>query len=46
MYCPYCGQEQNDPNLLKKYKYPPEGVDDAISTVMSQCELWSDNIVV
>ena len=29
--------------LLKKYKYPPEGYDDAIETVMSQCELWTDN---
>lgn len=29
--------------LLKKYKYPPEGVEDAINTVISQCELWTDN---
>ena len=29
--------------LLKKYKYPPEGVEDAINTVMTQCEMWSDN---
>ncbi len=29
--------------LLKKYKYPPEGVDDALETVMTQCELWTDN---
>ena len=29
--------------LLKKHKYPPEGMDDAISTVMQQCELWTDN---
>lgn len=29
--------------LLKKYHYPPEGVDDAIETVMSQCEMWVDN---
>lgn len=28
--------------LLRKYKYPPEGVDDAIQTVMTQCELWAD----
>ena len=28
--------------LLKKYKYPPEKYDDAIETVMSQCELWTD----
>jgi type I restriction enzyme R subunit len=29
--------------LLKKYKYPPEGHDDAISTVLGQCEMWVDN---
>ncbi len=29
--------------LLKKHKYPPEGMDDAVQTVMYQCELWSDN---
>ena len=28
--------------LLKKYKYPPEKYEDAIETVMSQCELWTD----
>ena len=31
--------------LLKKYKYPPEGYDDAIQTVMTQCELWTDNVM-
>lgn len=30
--------------LLKKYKYPPENYDFAISTVISQCELWADNV--
>ena len=30
--------------LLRKYKYPPEGMDDAIKTVITQCELWTDNI--
>lgn len=29
--------------LLKKYKYPPEGMEDAVQTVMVQCELWTDN---
>lgn len=29
--------------LLKKYKYPPEQYEDAIETVMSQCEMWADN---
>jgi len=29
--------------LLKKYKYPPEQYEDAIETVISQCEMWTDN---
>lgn len=29
-------------HLLKKYKYPPEGMEDAIKTVMAQCEMWTD----
>ena len=29
--------------LLKRYKYPPEGMDDAVQTVLAQCELWTDN---
>ena len=29
--------------LLKKHKYPPEGMDDAVQTVMTQCELWTDS---
>ena len=29
--------------LLKKHRYPPEGMDDAVQTVMTQCELWTDN---
>lgn len=29
--------------LLKRYKYPPEDYDFAINTVISQCELWTDN---
>ena len=45
-------QERNDARakirmmikrLLKKYKYPPKGIDDALQTVISQCELWTDN---
>jgi type I restriction enzyme R subunit len=28
--------------LLKKYKYPPEGEEEAINTVISQCEMWID----
>ena len=30
--------------LLRKYKYPPEGMEYAIQTVIRQCELWTDNI--
>ena len=30
--------------LLKKHKYPPEGMDDAVQTVMGQCEMWVDNL--
>ena len=29
--------------LLKHHRYPPEGMDDAVQTVMTQCELWADN---
>jgi type I restriction enzyme R subunit len=28
--------------LLRKHKYPPEGMEDAVQTVMTQCELWAD----
>ena len=30
--------------LLKKYKYPPEQYESAIETVISQCEMWTDNM--
>lgn len=29
--------------LLKKYHYPPEGQQEALETVISQCEMWTDN---
>lgn len=29
--------------LLKKYKYPPEGQEEALNTVIAQCEMWTDN---
>ena len=29
--------------LLRKFKYPPEGMEDAIATVIGQCEMWIDN---
>ena len=28
--------------LLKKYKYPPEGQEQALRTVMEQCNKWAD----
>ena len=28
--------------LLRKYDYPPQGMEDAIKTVISQCEMWTD----
>lgn len=31
--------------LLKSHRYPPEGMDDAVATVMQQCELWADNVM-
>jgi len=31
--------------LLKKHRYPPEGMEDAVQTVMMQCEVWTDNVI-
>ena len=31
--------------LLKRHKYPPEGMEDAVQTVMSQCEMWTDSVM-
>jgi type I restriction enzyme R subunit len=31
--------------LLKKYKYPPEGQEEALNTVIAQCEMWADGDV-
>jgi type I restriction enzyme R subunit len=28
--------------LLKRYRYPPEGMEDAVATVIGQCEMWTD----
>lgn len=30
--------------LLKKYDYPPEKYEDAINTVIGQCEMWTENM--
>ena len=32
--------------LLKRYKYPPEVMEDAVQTVLTQCELWTDNTML
>ena len=29
--------------LLKRHKYPPEEMDDAVQIVISQCEMWTDS---
>ncbi len=29
---------------FKKYKYPPEEYENAIDTVISQCEMWTDHM--
>lgn len=29
--------------LLKRHRYPPENYETAINTVISQCEMWTDN---
>lgn len=31
--------------LLRKHRYPPEGLEIAVSTVIRQCELWADSEV-
>ncbi|RAX55435.1 type I restriction endonuclease subunit R [Helicobacter sp. 10-6591] len=31
--------------LLKKYNYPPKNQMDALQTVMTQCELWTDHLM-
>lgn len=30
--------------LLKSHRYPPEGMEDAITTVIRQCEMWTENV--
>jgi type I restriction enzyme R subunit len=30
--------------LLKSYKYPPEGMENATDTVIKQCEMWTDSM--
>ncbi len=40
------GMRRSIKRLLKKHKYPPEGVEDALETVMKQCEIWADGQVM
>lgn len=30
--------------LLKKYKYLPEGQEDTLQTIMSQCKFWANQL--
>lgn len=32
-------------HLLNHHHYPPENMKDAIQTIISQCELWADNVM-
>lgn len=32
--------------LVKKHRYPPEGMEEAVCIVITQCELWTDNIKI
>ena len=36
---------QTNKHLDDLSKYPPEGMEDAVKTVMIQCELWTDNVM-
>ena len=31
-------------HLLNKYDYPPEGREDAVATILRQCELCADSV--
>ena len=39
------GMRREIKRLLKRYKYPPEGIEYAIQTVIAQCELWADKAI-
>ena len=36
------GRRRLGKRLLKEHKYPPEGMEDAVTTVLAQCEMWTD----
>lgn len=40
----FAADERGDRKILAKYKYPPEDIPEALETVISQCELWADNV--
>lgn len=40
------GMRRRIKRLLRRYKYPPEKVADAMDTVMRQCELWADTQIL
>ena len=42
----HAGMRRMIKHLLKKYKYPPEGQKNALQTIMSQCELWTDQLII
>ena len=39
---PVCALDR-EIDLLWKYDYPPEGQEDALSAIMKQCDMWSEN---
>ena len=37
------GMRRIGKRLLKKYKYPPEGQEDALEVIIKQCNMWSES---
>jgi type I restriction enzyme R subunit len=37
------GMRRKVKKLLKQYDYPPDGMEEAIKTVIDQCETWANN---
>ena len=33
----------DDKEAVENNRYPPEGMENAVQTIMTQCELWTDN---
>ena len=40
------GMRRKVKHLLKKYHYPPEEAENAMTTVLKQCEQWADNTII